>query len=513
MRAFHAATALIAVAAVVCGVPALAQGQTSEPAVQVVPVLTDATRVESWSYFEPFEGDPDYTLIGNRATLGVATATRHFEGYGAFQYAQLLNLPRAAMTGRVLPTVLGPGGYYYDAARAPNAYQLYFKSLSLRVRNLGHGFSFEFGRMTFESAAEARSASPALTALVRDRLHGRLLGEVGWSAFERTFDGVRVDVAQPRWHANAALMFPSQGAYEESANATMSGVRVATASVTFWNSPAPRPDVGPIARLAERSRVHESAAAESSSFAYEAQLFAQQYRDVRAGKTPPDNAFRPSAIQTDISVASFGGSLVSLLPAGNGRFDALVWFAGQTGHWYSTRHRALSVIAEGGYRWTPWPLRPWVRGGLTYASGDDTFLDDTHQTFFPGLPSSQPSLLAGVYAQMNLRDVFGELRLEPARRLSVRASVHRLSLPSGNDRWYSGTGATAIRGDFFGFSGRMAFQRTDLATLLQTSVDTELTKQWTLRGSFGLAKAGAAGRIGFIDDRLTVFAFENLLTF
>ena len=489
-----------------------AHAQPPAGEVEVVPVLVDTTRIESWSFFTPVEGDPDYTLFGNRVTLGVASATRHVEGYGAFQYAQLLNLPRLAFGGVLSPTALGPGGYYYDAARAPNAYQLYFKSLSLRLRNLGQGLSIEVGRMSFESGAEAVSASAALASLARERLHGRLLGEVGWSAFERTFDGIRADVAQPRWHATAALLFPSQGAYEESANAMMSGVRVATGSVTLWNSAAPRPDVGPIARLARRPRFHDTTP-DPSSFTFEAQAFAQQYRDVRAAKARPDNTGRPVS-DVDISLETFGGSVVGLLPIGEGRLDGLVWFAGQTGDWYETRHRAVSVIAEGGYRGTSWPWRPWFRGGVSYASGDDSAFDDTHETFFPVLPSSQPSVLAGVFAQMNLRDVFGDVRLEPHPRLGVRAGLHRLSLPSGNDRWYSGTGATAIRGTFFGYSERNAFRVTELGTLLETSVDTAFTKRWTLRGSLGIVRMGGPPlRFGFVGDRLTVFTLENLLTF
>jgi hypothetical protein len=489
----------------------MARSQTTEPPVQVVPVLTDATRVESWSYFEPLAGDPDYTLFGNRVTLGMATATRHFEGYGAFQYAQLLNLPRFAFELRPFGTPIGPGAYYYDAARAPNAYQLYFKALSFRVRRLPHGLSFEVGRMSFESGAEAAGPSAELASLGRERLHGRLLGEVGWSAFERTFDGVRVDVARKRWHATAALLFPSQGAFEESANATMSGVRVATGSITFWNSSAPRPDVGPLGRLAQRPRLHNRDDAEPSALTWEAQGFVQQYRDVRGGKVRPDNTLFGEA-PVDIDVTTYGGSIIGLVPLRRGRIDAVLWFAGQAGDWYQQRHRARSVVAEGGYRFTAAPWRPWGRAGITYASGDSLGRDLSHETFFPVLPSSRPFLLEGTFPQMNLQDVFGEVRLSPRTWIGARGSIHRLSLPSASDRWYSGTGATAIRGTFFGFGGRPVLG-TGLGTLVETSVDVEIRKRWTLRGSLGIVKAGSAVSSFFRGDRLTVIAFENLLTF
>ena len=127
--------------------------------------------------------------------------------------------------------------------------------------------------------------------------------------------------------------------------------------------------------------------------------------------------------------------------------------AGQFGDWYGSDHTAFSVIAEGGYE-LPLPWRPHVRGGLMHASGDDDPRDLRHGTFFPMLPTTGPDLLGGTFAQMNLRQFFGEVRLVPSARLALSASLNRLSLVRAEDRWYSGTGATAIRGTYFGFSGR-----------------------------------------------------------
>jgi hypothetical protein len=513
IRAARAATAGLAVAALFFLASSLTEAQTTASPVEVVPVLVDATRIESWSFFTPRPGggDPDYTLAGNRATLGVAAATPHFEGYGAFQYAQLLNLPETAVN----PGPLGPGAFYYDAARAPNAYQLYFKALSLRVRRLGSGVSFEVGRMGFNSSAEAPAASPDVESLARERLHGRLIGEVRWSAFERTFDGARVDVAQPRWHATAAMFFPSQGGYEESANATISDVRVATASITLWGSSAARPDVGPIARIGEDRQLlfdSDAATVAATEPAFEAQAFAEQYRDRRMARTRPDNNGLP-AEPVDVSIATFGGSLVTMFAAGHGRADAVAWVAGQTGDWYGDRHRAWSAILEGGYRWRDVAWQPWARGGMAYASGDENQSDFKHGTFFPGLPSSRPDLLAGTFAQMNLRDVFAQLRLQPRQRLGATGEVHHLSLATATDRWYSGTGATAVRGTFFGYTGRPATGATTLGTYVQGAIDAMLSKTWSVRGSLGVMDGGAVVRSLFGGDRLTVVALESRLTF
>ncbi|HYU79834.1 MAG TPA: hypothetical protein VEK56_12670, partial [Vicinamibacterales bacterium] len=83
------------------------------------------TRVESWSFFQPFEGggNPTYSFVGNRATLGVRVKSVRFDLDGAFQYAQLVGVPERA----VGPNALGSGGFYFFQAGSREAYQLYFK--------------------------------------------------------------------------------------------------------------------------------------------------------------------------------------------------------------------------------------------------------------------------------------------------------------------------------------------------------------------------------------------------
>jgi Alginate export len=452
---------------------------------EVTLVLRDVTRAESWSFFEPPAGggDPSYSLLGNRATLGARAKGRRFEGYGAFQYAQLVGLPRFA----VGPGGLGPGAFYYDAARASGAYQLYFKALSLRVNDLAPGLSIEAGRMGFSSGDESRSPSPELEALKRDRVSGRLIGEAEWTPFERAFDGVRIDLNRSRWHVNGALFFPTQGAFEESANPTIGRVRVITTAL---------------------SRRAASAAASRPA---EVQVFANHYRDGRAIRTRPDNSGR-AAIAVDIHVATVGASWVGMGPLRDGRWDAVLWAARQFGDWYGDAHGALSVIAEGGYRWqSAW--HPWLRAGTLFASGDDSAADARHGTFVPLLPTTKPSLLAGTFAQMNSRDLFAELRLTPIDRLALASSVHRLGLARSTDRWYSGTGATAIRGAYFGFSSRSSNGATTLATVIETSAQATMSRRWSLVGSVGIARGGEVVRRLFAGRRLTVLALESVLAF
>ena len=153
--------------------------------------------------------------------------------------------------------------------------------------------------------------------------------------------------------------------------------------------------------------------------------------------------------------------------------------------WYGQLHHAWSGLAELGYRWPEANWQPAVRAGIVYASGDDSPFDRAHQTFFPMLPTTRPDVLAGTYAQMNLRDLSAGLYLRPHARVTVSVEVHRLSLVDDRDRWYSGTGATAFDGNYFGYSSRGSVSATDLGTLLQTSAEVALAQRWTRKRQSG----------------------------
>ncbi len=145
-----------------------------------------------------------------------------------------------------------------------------------------------------------------------------------------------------------------------------------------------------------------------------------------------DNTGLPARV-ADVNIATGGASHVGVYRAGRGEIDSVLWVAHQFGDWYGDDHRATSALAEGGYRWSS-SWRPWIRAGLVHAAGDTDPADFRHGTFFPMLPSTSPSLLAGTYAQMNLRDAFAQLRLRPHARIGVSTEVHHVSLATAADR-------------------------------------------------------------------------------
>ena len=418
-------------------------------------MFEDVSRVEAWSFFEPPPegGDPDYVLGSNRARLGVHVDARRISFEGSFQYAQLLGLPKNAFG----PGPLGPGAMYFFSAATPQAYQLYFKSMSVRIKDIVPHLSLAVGRMPYHSGEGTPFA-------------GRLIGNAEWTPFERAFDGARLDYSTPEWAGHGSFVMPTQGGFEESASPTIGRLQLATGSISTRGL----------------------------------SVFAHNYRDTRAVYARPDNtgiAVEAVDINMQTIGASWSGSMVE------------AWGAIQRGRWYEQPHRAFSVSAEVGHQWRGVAWRPAVHGGVLYATGDSDPNDDRHGTFFPMVPTTRPDVLGGTYAQMNLRDVYANVVLHPRDRLTVALDIHQLSLADRLDRWYSGTGATQFDGGYFGFSTRRSTLRTGLGTLLQVSATSALKEQWMLKGSVAMVRGGDVVRRQFDGSTLLVLAFESVVSF
>ncbi|MSO36206.1 MAG: hypothetical protein EXQ54_07230 [Acidobacteria bacterium] len=468
---------------VVFSAPALAQDPP-----KVTGTLSNITRVESWSFFQPRIdpvaltaepiGDPNYTFIGDRAELGVRVEGARFDVSGAFNYVRLENLPTTAIG----PGGLGSGAFYFAATGVRYSYQLYLSDLTLKVKARDDRGSLTVGRMPFVSGAETVSTEASLETLKRERLHSRLIGNFEWSYYQRRFDGVRLDINRPGWHATAAVFVPTQGGFEESTNLSMPKVQVATTSVT---------------RVAAAS---------------EWQLFATAYRDRRDGKAAVVDNTSAADQPIDVTVSAFGASHARITPTPGGELDTVFWGAAETGTWYGQPHRAASVAAEVGHRWTRAPGKPWLRAGYLWASGDREPDDRRHGTFFQLLPSSRKYALSSTYAQMNLSDAFLQAWFEP-RRLKTRIEVHALGLASAGDLWYQGSGATASSGRYFGFSGRASGGQTRLGTVLEAAVDVPVRKYWSVNGYAGTMWGGDVVKQSFSGTRLSFWYVENVVRF
>jgi hypothetical protein len=454
-----------------------AGAQPAEP--KVTAAVSNITRVESWSYFEPRLdvlaltadpiGDPDYTYIADRAELGVRVEGDRFDLGGAFNYVRLENLPTRAIG----PGGFGSGAFYFAATGVRYSYQLYLGELTVRVKSGDRRRRLVVGRMPLVDSTNE---------LARERLDGRLIGNFEWSLYQRRFDGARVDADGRRWKFSGSVFMPTQGGFEESSNLTMTKVQLGTASATL---------------------------ADGRSYT---QAFANVYRDRRRGAIAvPDNrlvADRP----VNVTIATFGGSHARTIGVGSGEADVVTWGAAQFGDWYGQSHRAGSVVIEAGHRWPGAAGRPWLRAGYAWASGDRAWDDDRHTTFFPVLPSSRKYALSSVYTHMNLRDAYLQLLVEP-RRFKARIEVHKVSLASGDDLWYQGSGATSSRDRFFGFAGRFADGATSLGTVVEGAIDVPIKKYWSINSYAGTMSAGRVVRQMFTGKRLWLWSVENVLRF
>jgi len=307
--------------------------------------LRDWTRIEMWRFFEPPAGggNNEYAFAANRLFAGVQHTERVYDLTAALQYVHFGGLPSDA-TG---PGPLGTGAVYFAHAGRSDSHQVYLRYANVRLKRLLPRTSIQIGRMPYASGGEAASGNPKIEAVRTQHVAARLVGEFGWSIYQRAYDGVRIDMTPGRWSATGFAFHPTQGGFEDAAGLMMPGVTLLGGAATI-NSAAAAPTV-------------------------QSQVFAYRYRDTRAVTQRPDNSGR-SAIAADVGINSFGGTIVAAPRSRNGgQWDGLVWIAVQSGSWYEQTHCAASVAAEAGYqwaaaRWQPWPTWPGPGPPSTCAS-------------------------------------------------------------------------------------------------------------------------------------------------
>ena len=443
----------------------------------------DTLRVESWRFFdpEPGGGDPDYGFLGNRLLLDMRFVSPRVDVTAAAQWVGLVNLP---------PTSVGPGAlgtgplYYAQGGQHENLQEFYLKYASIRVKKLLPGFDVQFGRQTYASGAEAASGDAKIEAVKRQRLDARLIGEFEWSLFQRSFDGLRLEWSNTAVKATGIAVMPTQGGFARDAGKTLTDIWVYGGAVNLLPGK-------PVQRT-------------------EFQAFVWRYEDSRPVTGRPDNTGRTAAA-ADVGITTFGGTAVGAYPAGSGQVDLLGWLALQDGHWYDHDHGALSLAAEAGYQWTRARWAPWIRGGVSYASGDDNPADGEHGTFFPMLPTMRRYSQTTVNSTMNLSDLFVLAVFRPSAASNIRIDWHRLWLAQAADRWYSGSGATLESGANFGYVTRPSNESTDFGTSIEVSAAYTVNKYWSVNGFVGRMWGGPVVTGTFAGDDLWFAYFENVV--
>lgn len=477
MRSFVVLTSLL----ILCSsLPAQSGGSDDLHLGSVTVSGTVHERYEAWDWF-PAKGENSYGYSGSLLRLMFSQKTQSYDWGVELAAPILLGIPDHA----VLPAPqgqLGLGGSYYAANHnSQYAAGIFVKQAFLRLKT-GHS-SVRFGRFEFTDGGEVTPKDPTLAIIKRDGISQRLIGIFGFADVQRSFDGAQYNYSNGSWNVTAFSAVPDRGVFQ------VDGWGWVKTPVTY-------------AALTKQATFGSSKA--------EWRLFGIYYNDDR-GVLKTDN--RSAAVRSHdlggIDIGTYGGHYIQAIPTSAGTFDLLGWGALQTGRWGLLTQRSGAGAVEAGFQPAiAKPVRPWVRGGYFYSSGDNNPNDKTHGTFFAILPTPRVYARLPFFNEMNNRDLFGELMLRPNKKLTLRSDVHGIWLANRNDLWYSGGGA--FQPWTFGFSGRPSNGATGLATLYDISADCQLNRAVSLGLYFGYARGGAVVAHIFPGDSDAKFGFVEV---
>ncbi len=439
-----------------CVVLAMAAGAPAEMSVDAVsPKLSVGaslrTRWELWNWFEPAGvQNNDYDFIGTQARLSLRWKDDWFEVFAEGQNSALIDLPTTAIAPAPEGN-LGVGANYFQSNRRRNDTGVFLKQGYLTLKKLGlPGLSLKGGRFEFAEGSEALTGDATVDWLKNMRISQRLIGPFGWSHIGRAFDGGVLALNREPYNVTLMGARPTQGGFDLNAMRELGDVTLAYAGFNLF--------------------------AKRASSISDARLFYIYYDDGRH-QTKTDN--RPLAVRNNaaeraagVQIHTGGANFIHVIHTDVGSFDVLLWGVLQRGDWGLLDHFAWAYDAEVG--WQPkWPGKPWLRGGLTRASGDNNPNDDEHGTFFQLLPTGRLYSFSTFYNMMNSQDAYGSLLLRPIPGLLSRTDFHAVRLTENRDLWYAGSGATITdrnRPEGFGYAGRPANGMRELLTLVETTL-------------------------------------------
>jgi len=342
---------------------------------------------------------------------------------------------------------LGLGASYYSANTLhSNEATLFLKQAYLQFKQLGAS-TLKVGRFEFFDGTEAKIPDPTVNALVQSRVGHRLLSNEAFPVTQRSVDGALYSLVSGANTVSGFAARPTAGGVH------LDGWKELDIEVYY-------------------GAYNRSVTAENGAGSFRA--FTVGYVDHRDNVVKPDN--RPAPIRNadhdTISLATFGADYVHVFNAGKaGKFDALGWAAVQTGSWGQLSQHASAAFGEFGWQPVEPKLKPWLRGGYRYSSGDDNPLDRTNGTFYQVLGATRQYARFPFYNMMNLDDIYGLFAIRPTARATIRSEVHGLRLANRADLWYGGGGPG--QSDLFGYSGRPSFGHDSLATFWDLSADTQ----------------------------------------
>ncbi len=443
------------------------------------------SRLYAWDWFKPTSGDNSYAFSGSILRAGFSQTRDGWNWNAEFAIPLFLGLPSSAIGTGPQQGALGFGGNYFVAnGGSQNAAMIFPKQIYVSFNSLGgsKAHRLQIGRFEFLDGSEVVPKNATLVALRRDRVNARFLGNFGFTDVGRSMDGILYTYTTKADTFAFTAAVPTRGVYQVDG--------------WGWNRIA----------FGYGSYTHASGRGRHSA---DTRVFVIEYDDWRH-VLKSDN--RPLTVRQgdldNIRIDTFGGHTLHAFGTAAGTVDLLFWGAAQTGRWGVQQHRAGAVDVEGGIQ----PkilsrLKPWLRGGYYWGSGDGNPNDHTHGTFFQVLPTPRPFARFPFFNMMNNEDAFGTLILRPDAKVALSSEFHSLRLSNTADLWYSGGGA--FQPWTFGFTGRATAGRKSLANLYDVSADYRVNSRFTLSGYFGYAQGLAAvstiypngkdGRLGYLE--------------
>ena len=410
-------------------------------------------RAEDFNWYPTDKADGAYTFGGALLRGGFLRQTSRDDEFLELAVPIYINLPTQAIASAP-QGALGSGATYYtqNGKRVAN---VFVKQAFVRFKNQGgKENNLRIGRFEFGDGSETIPADINLAYIKANRINQRLIGPGPYALSGRSLDGVQFISARPKQNYSAILAFPTRGAYDLNGSDTLSSIDIA-----YFNAAFPQP---------------------GKNSSGEGRLFAIYYGDNRTGTVKIDNrtAAARTADRSSISFATIGGNYLRVGKVGAGKADGLFWFAGQSGDWGALKQGAFAFDTEAGYQFSKTWAKPWFRAGYSYFSGDGSAANNAHGTFIPLIPTSRAYARFPFFTEANLKDFFGQLILQPSKKMTIRLGIHGLKLADSHDLWYSGGGAYDNAN--FGYAGKPSNGHSNLGVLYDASIDYQLTKQFAL---------------------------------
>jgi hypothetical protein len=430
-----------------------------------------------WEYWKA-ESNKGTDIHGIRGRIGAGYTWRdRFRVYAQAQVVSLLGME---------PGATGAAGLYRASAGKSSEWSIDARQLYAELRWDPILFA-RVGRQDINQGTLIKYAEPHWNYLRQKRMSQRLLGTVDWTNVARSYDAVSA-LVEPM-DGNKLHVFvaqPTTGVFEI-AKPYKANTDIITGGFDW---------------TVERDRLLENV---------EFTGFFTTYHDSR-------DPMQVAGLFGDIELYTFGASALGVHPCGPGRFDWLLWGAFQVGNYVDSpdgtqpNARELdqvagAIVAEAGYQWPEVWGKPWLRAGVSYASGDTDTGDGNRNTFFNILPTNH--LYYGYADQLafqNLVDLLVQLKLSPLPKLGIELVFHQFLLPTAADRRWFGTGA--FNKTSLGYGSSPSNGSNNVGQELDIVVAYKVHRTLTLAAGF--AKLFGGRVFESFPDRDTDFAFVQV---